>query len=196
MGSKNAPKDTYLIFQPVYMHWSLCMYFKFELCNKLQLQLTTATSAYACQPDLQAATLSTGHHITRILVSHCHCLHQRYVSLDADHGDRWTSWMADQTALYTAKLSFWLMWFLTIFIFCRNLPVWEGTMTGAGRLIRRVWTPTIQKTWISSSSYDPQMFFSFLRSSLLWSYTTVPFFSLHGVFLPCGAISFWIGATS
>ena len=25
MGPKHAPKDTYLIFQPVYMHWSMCM---------------------------------------------------------------------------------------------------------------------------------------------------------------------------
>ena len=33
MGPKHAPKDTYLIFQPIYMHWSMCMYFKFELCT-------------------------------------------------------------------------------------------------------------------------------------------------------------------
>ena len=25
MGPKNAPKDTYLIVQPIYMHWSMCM---------------------------------------------------------------------------------------------------------------------------------------------------------------------------
>ena len=25
MGPKHATKDTYLIFQPVYMHWSMCM---------------------------------------------------------------------------------------------------------------------------------------------------------------------------
>ena len=25
MGPKDAPKDTYLIFQPIYMHWSMCM---------------------------------------------------------------------------------------------------------------------------------------------------------------------------
>ena len=25
MGPKHAPKDTYLIFQPIYMHWSMCM---------------------------------------------------------------------------------------------------------------------------------------------------------------------------
>ena len=24
-GPKNAPKDTYLIFLPIYMHWSMCM---------------------------------------------------------------------------------------------------------------------------------------------------------------------------
>ena len=24
MGPKHAPKDTYLIFQPLYMHWSMC----------------------------------------------------------------------------------------------------------------------------------------------------------------------------
>ena len=26
MGPKHAPKDTYLIFQAIYMHWSVCMY--------------------------------------------------------------------------------------------------------------------------------------------------------------------------
>ena len=25
MGPKHAPKHTYLIFQPIYMHWSMCM---------------------------------------------------------------------------------------------------------------------------------------------------------------------------
>ena len=25
MGPKHAPKDTHVIFQPIYMHWSLCM---------------------------------------------------------------------------------------------------------------------------------------------------------------------------
>jgi hypothetical protein len=25
MGPKHAPKDTDLIFQPIYMHWSMCM---------------------------------------------------------------------------------------------------------------------------------------------------------------------------
>ena len=25
MGPKHAPRDTYLIFQPVYMHWRMCM---------------------------------------------------------------------------------------------------------------------------------------------------------------------------
>ena len=25
MGPKHAPKDTYLIFWPIYMHWSMCM---------------------------------------------------------------------------------------------------------------------------------------------------------------------------
>ena len=29
MGPKHAPKDTDLIFQPIYMHWSMCMLFKF-----------------------------------------------------------------------------------------------------------------------------------------------------------------------
>ena len=33
MGPKHATKDTYLIFQPVYMHWRMCMQFKFELCT-------------------------------------------------------------------------------------------------------------------------------------------------------------------
>ena len=33
MGPKHATKDTYLIFQPVCMHWRMCMYFKFELCT-------------------------------------------------------------------------------------------------------------------------------------------------------------------
>ena len=32
-GPKHAPKDTDLIFQPIYMHWSMCMYFSFELCT-------------------------------------------------------------------------------------------------------------------------------------------------------------------
>ena len=31
MEPKHAPRDTDLIFQPIYMHWSMCMYFKFEL---------------------------------------------------------------------------------------------------------------------------------------------------------------------
>ena len=26
MGPKHAPKGTDLIFQPIYMHWSMCMY--------------------------------------------------------------------------------------------------------------------------------------------------------------------------
>ena len=40
MGPKHAPKDTDLIFQPIYMHWSMCMQFKFELCiNALKTQL-------------------------------------------------------------------------------------------------------------------------------------------------------------
>ena len=30
-GPKHATKDTDLFFQLVYMHWSMCMYFKFEL---------------------------------------------------------------------------------------------------------------------------------------------------------------------
>ena len=34
MGPKHAPKDTDLIFQPIYTHWSMCMYFKFELCTQ------------------------------------------------------------------------------------------------------------------------------------------------------------------
>ena len=33
MGPKHATKDTDLIFQPIYMHWSMCMQFKFELCT-------------------------------------------------------------------------------------------------------------------------------------------------------------------
>ena len=33
MGPKHAPKYTYLIFQPIYMHWSMCMQFKFEVCT-------------------------------------------------------------------------------------------------------------------------------------------------------------------
>jgi hypothetical protein len=33
MGPKHAPKDTYMIFQPILVHWSMCMYFKFELCT-------------------------------------------------------------------------------------------------------------------------------------------------------------------
>ena len=33
MGPKHAPKDTYLIFHPIYMHWSMCMYSNFELCT-------------------------------------------------------------------------------------------------------------------------------------------------------------------
>ena len=33
MGPKNAPKDTDFIFQLIYMHWRMCMYFKFELCT-------------------------------------------------------------------------------------------------------------------------------------------------------------------
>ena len=33
MGPKHATKDTDLNFQPIYMHQSMCMYFKFELCT-------------------------------------------------------------------------------------------------------------------------------------------------------------------
>ena len=33
MGPKHAPKDTYLIFQLICMHWSMRMQFKFELCT-------------------------------------------------------------------------------------------------------------------------------------------------------------------
>ena len=33
MGPKHAPKDTDLIFQPIHMHWSICMLFDFELCT-------------------------------------------------------------------------------------------------------------------------------------------------------------------
>ena len=33
MGPKHAPKDTYLIFQAIYMHWSMCTQFIFELCT-------------------------------------------------------------------------------------------------------------------------------------------------------------------
>ena len=33
MGPNHAPKDIELFLQPIYMHWSMCMYFKFELCT-------------------------------------------------------------------------------------------------------------------------------------------------------------------
>ena len=33
MGPKHAPKDIDLIFEPIYMRWSMCMLFKFELCT-------------------------------------------------------------------------------------------------------------------------------------------------------------------
>ena len=33
MGPKHATKDTELNFQPIYMHQSMCMQFKFELCT-------------------------------------------------------------------------------------------------------------------------------------------------------------------
>ena len=41
MGPKHGTKDTYLIFQTVYMHWRMCMKFKFELCalNAWETQL-------------------------------------------------------------------------------------------------------------------------------------------------------------
>ena len=29
MGRKHAPKDKDLIFQPIYMHWSMCMYLNY-----------------------------------------------------------------------------------------------------------------------------------------------------------------------
>ena len=41
MGPKHEPKDIDLIFQPIYMHWSMCMWFNFALCtyNALKTQL-------------------------------------------------------------------------------------------------------------------------------------------------------------
>ena len=34
MGHKNLPEDTHVIFQPTLVHWSMCLYFKFELCTQ------------------------------------------------------------------------------------------------------------------------------------------------------------------
>ena len=31
-GPINSPKDTHVIFQPTWLHWSMCLLFKFELC--------------------------------------------------------------------------------------------------------------------------------------------------------------------
>ena len=33
MGPINSPKDTHVIFQQTLVHWSMRMYFKFELCT-------------------------------------------------------------------------------------------------------------------------------------------------------------------
>jgi hypothetical protein len=32
IGSKHAPKDTYMIFQSILVHLSMCLQFKFDLC--------------------------------------------------------------------------------------------------------------------------------------------------------------------
>jgi len=37
---KHAPKDTDLIFEPIYMHWSMCMWYKFELCTQMHWKLS------------------------------------------------------------------------------------------------------------------------------------------------------------
>ena len=34
MGPRNLPEDTHLIFQPALVHWSMCLYLKFELCTQ------------------------------------------------------------------------------------------------------------------------------------------------------------------
>ena len=42
MGPKYAPKGTYFIFQPIYMHWSVCMYvvqIRMMRMNALKTQL-------------------------------------------------------------------------------------------------------------------------------------------------------------
>src|SRR4051812_26994659 len=33
MGPRNSPNDTHVIFQTTLVDWSLCLYFKFELCT-------------------------------------------------------------------------------------------------------------------------------------------------------------------
>ena len=34
MGPWNLPEDTHVIFQPALVHWSMCLYLKFELCTQ------------------------------------------------------------------------------------------------------------------------------------------------------------------
>ena len=34
MGPRNLPEDTHVIFQPALVHWSMCLYLKFELCTQ------------------------------------------------------------------------------------------------------------------------------------------------------------------
>ena len=34
MGPRNLPEDTHVIFQPALVHWSMCLYVKFELCTQ------------------------------------------------------------------------------------------------------------------------------------------------------------------
>ena len=34
MGPRNSPEDTHVIFQPALVHWSMCLYLKFELCTQ------------------------------------------------------------------------------------------------------------------------------------------------------------------
>ena len=34
MGPRNLPEDRHVIFQPALVHWSMCLYLKFELCTQ------------------------------------------------------------------------------------------------------------------------------------------------------------------
>ena len=34
MRPRNLPEDTHVIFQPALVHWSMCLYLKFELCTQ------------------------------------------------------------------------------------------------------------------------------------------------------------------
>ena len=34
MGPRKLPEDTHVIFQPALVHWSMCLYLKFELCTQ------------------------------------------------------------------------------------------------------------------------------------------------------------------